>query len=483
MLFYVTYIDYMANYCHTRRNLATWGNLMKKWDILLIDDDEGYRDTLSLVLSGEYNIELASSGPHGIETLEKQSFDLVLLDVLMPEMSGIETLKIIKSKWPDQPVMMASVMEDVDHAVEAIQLGACDFIVKGRNKDEITNRINSHLEKIQNFEKLVSISKSIGNKFPEDMVIGSSKESELLLNNLNTISEIEASCLILGETGTGKELAARYLHQNSKRRDKPFIIVNLPAVNPNLLESHLFGHVKGAFTGASQTQMGKFELADGGTIFLDEIADLSHEGQLKLLRVVETGNFEPVGSAKSHHVDVRIISATSQDLQTLIEQEKFKRDLYYRLAILPLNIPPLRERKEDIPLLANFFIEKFCKKYKKGFSSVSDEIFTVFSGLPWKGNIREFSHCIERMVIYSKGPTLNVPDIPMEYIIESRDTDGGSGLDEKLCKYEKQIIQSALIKNRLNQSATARQLMIHRKTLAFRISKLGIKLDKLREAI
>jgi transcriptional regulator with PAS, ATPase and Fis domain len=314
----------------------------------------------------------------------------------------------------------------------------------------------------------------------DDMLIGQSRSSQQLLRELSFAASCEAICLLIGETGTGKDLAARHIHRNSARAEKPFVVVNLPAIPKDLVESALFGHERGAFTGAVLSQEGKFEAAADGTIFLDEIGDLPVEHQIKLLRVIENGEIERVGSNKNVRSNARIIAATSRPLGDLMGDLVFRKDLYYRLMVMPVCVPPLRERPDDIRPLSNYFLGLYAKKYGKQIEDLSEDLHQIWRRRPWTGNIRELSHLIERMIIYASltKKTLEISDLPLEVLVDSSATRESKGIVHKIEEYERLLILEALGNNGFNRSSAARELKIPVETLRYRMNKLGIKKER-----
>jgi len=454
---------------------------VKTENILVVDDDKGYQEVVSMVLEDHYNVKTASCAEEALALLETNSFDLVLMDIMMPGMTGIEALKIIKSRWPGTEVIIITVIEDKDNVVNVIKNGAYDYIIKGCSPEDLLNRVSHLFEKITNSKKLKYLLQESKSVLFEDMLIGPSKASQKLIKELNLAANCDALCMLTGETGTGKDLAARFIHRNSARAEKPFVVVNLPAIPKDLVESILFGHERGAFTGAIQSQEGKFELADGGTIFLDEIGDLPLEHQMKLLRVIEDGEIERVGSNRKKYCNVRIITATSHQLEELIQEGAFRQDLYYRLKVMPIYVPALRERLDDIRPLTVHFLNVNAKKYGKKVCGCTNQVFDTLEEHAWKGNIRELSHLIERMIIYipDQKEILDISDLPLELLVNSSEQNNGVGMVDKKDEFEKQLILRALVRNNFNRSSTARELKIPVETLRYRIKKFGISLGKL----
>jgi two-component system, NtrC family, response regulator PilR len=447
---------------------------MKSETILIVDDDAAYRDIVKLLLEDFYQVQCAAGGDEALALLSQQSFSLVLLDVMMPGMPGLDVLKIIKSRWPETQIVMITVISDLKSIVDSIRQGAHDYIVKGCTTEEILHRVNNVFEKINTAKKLKGLMEDYKGALFGDMLIGPSETSQHMLNELNLAAQCDATCLITGETGSGKGVAAAYIHRESARSSKPFVTVNLPTVPRELMESVLFGAEGSATGGDGGDYEGKFELADGGTILLDEIGELSPEHQARLLRIIEDREFERVGSHRKRILDVRILTTTSFDLEKRIEERLFRKDLYYRLKVFPIAICSLRERVNDIRPLAMHFLEMSTKKYRKEISGFSEEVFAILESQPWRGNIRELSHLIERMVIYTQNSTIEFSDLPIDYIVASQEGENGDALMMKKTVFEKQLIHRALIKNGYNKSRTARELGMPVETLRYRIKILGL---------
>jgi two-component system nitrogen regulation response regulator NtrX len=375
--------------------------------ILIVDDEESIRQSLTGALKDEgYRVAVANSGGEALEFLKSERPDAVLLDIWMPEMDGIETLKRIKTDWPDLIVLMMSGHGNIETAVKATKLGAFDFIEKPLSLERI-------LLSLQNAASVSDLTRE--NQVLRKQVqkiralIGNSHAMKQIQEVIRRVAPTTGSVLITGENGTGKELVAHSIHALSPRYNKPFIEVNCAAIPEELIESELFGHEKGAFTGATQLRRGKFDLAHGGTLFLDEIGDMSLKTQAKILRILQEQKFERVGGSQTISVDVRIVAATNKDLKAEIQRNQFREDLYYRLNVIPFLIPPLRERKEDIPVLANHFLKEFTSAYGRKERALTQEGLGVLHAYPWPGNVRELKNLIERLVILTSEAEEGVP--------------------------------------------------------------------------
>jgi two-component system nitrogen regulation response regulator NtrX len=451
-----------------------------KGKILIVDDEKGILDTLSGILEDEgYDVFLIEDAETALEILEKEEIDLIFLDVWLPKMSGIEAIKIIKEKDSDIPIIMISGHGNVEIAVEAIKLGAYDFLEKPLSME----RVILTTERALQFKKLerenIKLRSSIDKKYE---LVGSSSAMKKIKSQIELIAKGDSRVLIIGESGTGKELVARAIHSLSNRASAPFVEINCAAIPQELIESELFGHEKGAFTGAIERKIGKFELANGGTLFLDEIGDMSLLTQAKLLRVIETQKFQRVGGTKDIKVNVRIISATNKDLIKEIKKGNFREDLYYRLNVVPIYIPPLRERKEDIPELIRYFIDEFSKEKGWKVKTVDQQAMKILQNYDWPGNIRELRNAIERLMIMTINEVITFSDIESTGII------GQSKKEESYFKYktlkeakdafERDFLIRKLKENNWNMTKTAEIIGIERSNLYKKIKSLGISLPK-----
>ena len=375
--------------------------------ILIIDDEKAILKVMEMNLQREeYVVFTADNGKDGLRILQEKDVDVILLDHQMPDINGIELLKIIKNRYKDLPVIMITAYGTIEMAVDAMKLGAFHYLTKPINYDEMFILIKNAVEQKKLLNRVEMLTQEVRKFYGLENIITNNQRMKDILEMIPGVADTEATILIMSETGTGKELIARAIHYNSKRAKGPFVKVNCTALSETILESELFGHEKGAFTGAYKMRKGRFETADGGSIFLDEMGDIPISMQLKLLRVLQEMEFERVGGSETIKVDVRVITATNRDLEDAVKKGTFREDLYYRINIIPIKIPPLRERRDDIPLLVNHFIEKFNRKNKKNIKEPSAELMSMLMEYDWPGNIRELENAIERIVILEKGELL-----------------------------------------------------------------------------
>ncbi|WP_438317991.1 sigma-54-dependent transcriptional regulator [Candidatus Caldatribacterium sp. SIUC1] len=385
---------------------------MPVFRVLVADDERLMAEMLEEMLRADgMLVEKAYTGKEALEKFRSLDFDLVLLDLRMPEMNGLDVLQEIKKEDPAVPVIVITAYGSVDNAVEALKFGAYDFITKPFKLEELRNAVARALEVEQLRREKEYLLSEIQEEFHFEGVIGESPKMKEVMRVAQLVAKTDATVLICGESGTGKELLARSIHYQSNRRDKPFVVVNCGAITETLLESELFGHEKGAFTGAYTRKPGKFELADGGTIFLDEIGEMSPAMQVKLLRVLQEKTFERVGGTTPITVDVRIIAATNRDLKKAVREGTFREDLYYRLNVIPIYLPPLRERKEDLPLLCDFLIARHCRKLHKKIRGISPQAMRILRKYHWPGNIRELDNVLERAIILTQDDVIGVDDL------------------------------------------------------------------------
>ena len=454
---------------------------MKRGRILVVDDDESLRRVTSLQLQNwGYEVSEAGDGQIALDMAREADFDVVLSDLVMSGFSGLELLQRLRVAQPGIAVVICTAFATVENAVTAMKAGAWDYLTKPIHPEELQLILARAVEHIRLRREVVSLRTVINQKYGFESIIG---QSRVLLDVLETAIRIAATnvtVLIDGETGTGKELLARALHANSLRLAGPFLTINCAAIPRELLESEIFGHTRGAFTGAVANKAGKAELAEGGTLFLDEIGELPFDMQAKILRLVQQGEIEKVGSGKPTQVDVRIIAATNRNLESMVENGTFREDLYYRLAIIPLRLPPLRQRQEDIPLLVDHFFAKLRERHRKLELEMPEEVLRLFTaGHAWPGNIREVENAVERAVVLAQGTAIAVRDLP-EVLQKQRSTmesvrlsfpPQGVSLDD----VEKELIRCALESARGNQSQAARLLKVTRKALLWRMERHGIE--------
>lgn len=386
---------------------------MSKKTILIIDDEENIRGGLMLALKGEgYVVQGAKDGEEGLEKIAALTPDAVICDIKMPKLSGLDMLEQAKKLHKNIPVIMLTGHGGLDDAVTAMKYGAYDFLTKPVHLEKLFLVLQRAFSDVESKEQVKNLESRLGVEKAYERIKGSSPALHSLLEKTKQIASSEATVLLTGESGTGKELFATAIHEGSPRADGPFVKVNCSALPENLLESELFGHEKGAFTGALARRKGRFELADGGTIFLDEIGDISPSVQVKLLRVLQEKEFDRVGGEETIKVDIRIISATNRNLREAIAEGSFREDLYYRLNVIELNIPPLRERKEDIPPLAALFLKEYSKKYHKHIEGFSPDVMQKFLNYSWQGNIRELQNAVETSVVLSSGKEISLSSLP-----------------------------------------------------------------------
>ncbi len=442
-----------------------------KADILVVDDEQVHRYMLcSMFREWGYNCIEADDGDTAVAVVEKRHFDAVLMDVKMARMSGLEAFARISEIKPALPVIIMTAYSSVDDAVELIKQGAHDYLTKPLDFERLKLTLKRALDHHRVEERKREVRPEPGQV--DTPIIGSSAPMKELLEMIGYVAPTEATVLITGESGTGKELVAETLHRNSERKDKPFIKVNCAALAESLLESELFGHEKGAFTGAERRREGTFVQADGGTLFLDEIGETSTAMQVKLLRVLQEGELQRVGGETTITVDVRIIAATNRDLEKEVAEGSFREDLYYRLNVVTLEVPPLRERQDDITLLAEHFIEQFAEKNRRTVESVSRECWDHFSGYPWPGNVRELENAIERGVILMRGGHLTEKSLPLAIQKHFKNNpESGGGRPATLQQAEMELIHQTLKETGGNKSEAARRLGITRKTLQNKLQK------------
>ncbi|NPV90127.1 MAG: sigma-54-dependent Fis family transcriptional regulator [Firmicutes bacterium] len=451
--------------------------------ILVVDDEESVRKLLQAVLKKEgYKADMAENGEAALKLAGINHYDLAVVDIRMPLMDGMELFHVLREKHPEITVIVITAFAGVDTAVEAMKLGAYNYISKPFNLSEIKLNVKRALEIKDLADEVKLLRQEIKDKFAINNMVGNSGKMQEVYKIIGRVAESSATVLIMGESGTGKELVAKAIHYNSPRRGAPMVKVNCAALPEGLLESELFGHEKGAFTGAIDRKKGRFEYADGGTIMLDEISEMSPSLQVKLLRVLQEKEFERVGGLDTIKTDVRIIAATNRNLEDMIRVGTFREDLYYRLNVVPIHIAPLRERREDIPLLVESFLNKYSQVAGKGFKYVSVEAMRLLTSYNWPGNVRELENVIERSVVMGSGEVLLPDHLPFgiqsfspteELILDF----GDKPLKEILHEVEKRVIKKALQHNRWNRAQTAAKLQISRSALLYKIEEYGLEQD------
>ena len=450
--------------------------MQSKANILVIDDEETMRDSCRQTLSRDGNrIEVAESGSKGLSLLEAESFDLVILDLKMPGLSGMEVLKKIKQNDPETMVVVITGYATVESAVEAMRSGAYDFIPKPFTPDSLRVIVKRALDRRELALENVLLRDELKADFEPGVIIGQSKAMKKVEELVQKVGPTDTTVLISGESGTGKELVARAIHRYSGRKDKPFVAVDCGSLVENLFESELFGHTKGSFTGATATKYGRFELANGGTLFFDEIGNISINIQTKLLRVLQEREITKVGSSQVIKVDVRIVAATNKDLQKAVKSGTFREDLFYRLSVVPITLPALCERRDDIPLLANYFLQKYNKKRKKNIRAISDRAMKALVEYDWPGNVRELENAIERAVVLAEDDVVSPSELLYYGLSVETAPKSDAGKIQRLVDVEKEHIAKTLKMLNGNRGKTAERLGIDRKTLRSKLKKYGIE--------
>ena len=445
-------------------------------NILVIDDEESMRDSCQQTLSrGGNRVEVADAGSKGLAMLGAESFDLVILDLKMPGLSGMEVLKKIKEDDPETMVIVITGYATVESAVEAMKRGAYDFIPKPFTPDSLRAIVKRALDRRELALENVLLRSELKASFGPDVIVGRSKSMKKVEELVQKVGPTDTTVLISGESGTGKELVARAIHRYSSRKDKPFVAVDCGSLVEKLFESELFGHVKGSFTGATATKYGRFELAKDGTLFFDEIGNISVNIQTKLLRVLQEREITKVGSSQVVKVDVRIVAATNKDLGTSVKAGTFREDLFYRLSVVPITLPALRERRDDIPLLANHFLQKYNQKRRKNIRAISERAMKALVEHDWPGNVRELENAIERAVVLAENDVVRPSDLL--YYGLSLETPAGSeaGTPRRLVDVEKEHIVKTLKIFNGHRGKTAEWLGIDRKTLRSKLRKYGME--------
>lgn len=461
---------------------------MHKEKILVVDDDENFRNLIRVPLTKEgFYVETIESGVRAAERIKETYYDLILTDLMMEGMSGLDLLKEIKKFSPDTIVLMITAHGSLQTAIEATKLGAYDYIEKPCSTAELLLKVQHGLERKRYESELKRLKDTVGEKYEFCNIISKNAQMRKIFDLIEQIAQTDITVLITGDTGTGKEMIAKSVHFNSVRKDKPFMIVNCAALTETLLESELFGHEKGAFTGAFKQKLGRFELADGGTVFLDEIGDIPLATQVKLLRVLQEREFERVGGTEVIKCDIRIIGATNKKLEKLIKEEKFREDLYYRVNVFPIYLPPLRDRKDDIPLLGAHFLKKYSKQQNKEIESISPEAMDILMNYDWPGNIRELENVMERATLLETGKVLQKVGLEEQLKITSRGKEKyfiDTTLTYKeymrniIAEAERKYILAVLKHSKGNIRMTADKVGLDRKTVYRKIKEYGIKKEE-----
>ncbi len=459
--------------------------MTQKPSILIVDDEEIMRDVMTTLFEAEgYHVTTSESGEKGLERVREECFDLVLLDLMMPGVGGLAALKEMLEIDSDMVVVMITAFASIENAVAATKLGAFDFITKPFKNEEMLLVVKNGLKKRTLELENRQLRRNFKQRFTFQNIIGKSEAMHEVFDLIAQVGPRRSTVLIAGESGTGKELAAKAIHNCRPHADDPFVAVNSGTIPSELLESELFGHVKGAFTGATATKKGLFEIADGGTIFLDEVGTLPFETQTKLLRVIQEKEFRRVGGLDNIKVDVRIIAATNIELKQAVENRQFREDLYYRLNVITVLLPPLRERKEDIPLLVEHFVKHFCKENNRSLCSYDPDILRILMEYNWPGNVRELENVVERAVVLAPEDGNITHDLIPREISESTEKASewpslprnGISLKEMVRDFEKNLITTALKKTDWNQKKAAHLLQVNATTLNEKLKRLNIKI-------
>jgi len=454
---------------------------MNQPSLLVVDDEPGVRESLRHVFGGDFRVSEAESGEDAIRRVIADKPEIVLLDILMPGTDGLDVLKQVKEANPEGEVIMLTALNTARTAFTSKEFGAFDYVTKPFDVNEMRFRVDRALEKIQLARELERLKEELGRRFGIENIVGRSDSMLEIFKIVSLVAERKSTALLTGDSGTGKELVARAIHFNSDRRDKSFVVVNCAALPDSLIESEIFGYERGAFTGAMQKKIGHFELANGGTLFLDEIGELSLGTQAKFLRAIESGTFTPLGGKEEVKVNVRVIAASNQDLAKLAEEGGFRPDLFYRLNVVSIRMPSLRERKEDIPLLINHFLAAKAQDNSVPPKTLSPEVVDCFMSYSWPGNVRELENLIERVTILTPRPVIGLEDLP-EGIRNRNQTDslkeevlkGSRPLCEVVDEFEQELILKALKKTGFNQTKAASLLGTSRRILRYKMEKLKI---------
>ena len=445
--------------------------------ILIVDDEKNTREGLARALKRQYRVFTAESAETALSVLSEETVDLMLSDIRMPGEDGLSLLKTVRQRYPSVLCILLTAYGSIETSVEAMKSGAYDFLTKPVNLDQLDIKLDQALKTRKLESENRELRKRLDDRYGFENIIGTSEPMQALFDTIRQVSPTQANVLIQGASGTGKELVARAIHRLSTRSDGPFVAVHCAALSATLLESELFGHEKGAFTGAIAQSKGRFELANGGTLFLDEISEIDLSIQVKLLRVLETRTFERVGGEKTLSTDIRVVAATNRNLKEYVEAGKFREDLYYRLNIVDIRLPPLSERKSDIPLLCAHFIKDFSQKNNREITGIEPAAMALLQAYPWPGNVRELRNIIERMIVLSHGSLLTVMDVPANIRDDAQkaaEAAGEPNRTESLAQTEKRKILSALEAAGGNRSRAAIALGISRRTLHRKLAAWGM---------
>jgi DNA-binding NtrC family response regulator len=446
--------------------------------ILVVDDDAGLRESFRLILEDDYDLVDVATGHQALEVVRAAQVDVVLLDIRLPEMDGIEVLERIKQIDEQVEVILVTAVKTVKTAVAAMKLGAFDYVTKPFEEDELLATIRRALQKRSLEHEVAYLRTELARRTSLEDIVGQHGEMQKLFRTIDQVAATASTVLITGESGTGKELVARAIHRRGPRREKPFVAVNPAAISDSLVESELFGHEKGAFTGAYQRKPGRFELAQGGTLFLDEIASLKPEMQAKLLRVLQERELERVGGTRTIRLDVRIVAATNLDLRRAVDGGTFRADLFYRLNVVPITVPPLRERRSDVPLLVEHFVDRYNAELGKRIEGLTPEALAALQEYPWPGNVRELQNVVERSVALVESGRIGLNDLPTDVLLADHRVrvKRGEAIDLRAASddFERQIVLRVLERLRWNRSEAARALGIHRNSLKVKLRRWGV---------
>jgi DNA-binding NtrC family response regulator len=446
--------------------------------ILIVDDDEGMREMLTAMLRRDYRVLRAATGEAALQMMEKEDVEMMLLDVNLPGISGFELLKITKENYPYIEVVMISVVKELEAAIEAMRHGAYHYISKDFDLEGVRAIVANASERQDLSRNVMQLRAAVAEQVDREFIVGPSRNTREIIELVQKVAKLSATVLILGESGTGKELLARLIHREAGAPEAPFVAVNLAAIPRELVESTLFGHEKGAFTGAIRQQLGKFELAVGGTLFLDEVGDLRYDLQAKLLRAIQEGEIERVGGSHPIKTDFRLIAATNIDLEKAVKEGTFREDLYYRLNVIPLKVPALRDRIDDLPQLARFFLRRYNGRFRKNIQGIADSTLRILGAYWWPGNIRELENLMERLVAVTDKDWITDEDLPFEFHVSQLDAGGPATenlLERAVSTFERNFIIRALEKGGWNVTATAKTLGIPLSTLKFKMDRLEIR--------
>jgi two-component system, NtrC family, response regulator AtoC len=446
--------------------------------VLIVDDDEGMRDTLTAILKREYRVLRVASGEAALPILNREDVDLMMLDVRLPGISGFEVLRIVKENYSLVEVLMISAINEIETAVQAMKHGAYHYVTKDFDYDQLRSLVRNASERQDLNRQVLTLSAQVADQTEREFIVGPSKITRDIVDLVHKVAKLSATVLVLGESGTGKELLARLIHRESGDPEAPFIAVNLAAIPRELAESALFGHERGAFTGAHRQQLGKFELASNGTLFLDEIGDLRLDLQAKLLRAIQEGEIERVGGTKPIKTEFRLIAATNVDLEKAVKEGRFREDLFYRINVIPIKLPPLRERSDDVPQLAEFFLRRYNTRFRKRILGITEPTMSLLKKYWWPGNIRELENLIERLVAVSDKDYISEEDLPLEFHfaqLEPKGSPTDSLFEDATNTFERNFILRALEKCGWNVTSTSEYLGIPLSTLKYKMDKLEVR--------